>query len=88
MGRPIFPLEAFSVIIGDIDVEVTASDAASGIHKVEFYTDGTLQRTDRHAPYVWNWNEPAFGPYTIEVTAYDHAGNTASAEVAAIVINL
>lgn len=88
MGRPIFPLETFSVIIGDIDVEVTASDTASGIHKVEFYTDGTLQLTDRNAPYVWNWNEPAFGPYTIEVTAYDHAGNTASAEVAAIVINL
>jgi len=88
MGRPIFPLDSFSIIIGDIDVEVTATDAVSGIHKVEFYTDGTYQHTDMDAPYVWNWNEQAFGPYTIEVIAYDHAGNTADTEVAAIVINL
>lgn len=90
LGRPLIPLQQdnFAVIIGDIQIHVQAEDATSGIQKVEFYTDETYQHTDTQAPYTWLWDEPALGPYTIEVKAYDRAGNTVQAEVPAMVFNL
>jgi hypothetical protein len=88
MGRPILPLDRFSIIIGSVNVEVMATDASSGISRVEFYTDGTHHFTDREAPYVWEWTASALGPYTIEVTAYDYAGNTARTEFEAVMFNL
>ncbi|MDD3493224.1 MAG: Ig-like domain-containing protein, partial [Candidatus Thermoplasmatota archaeon] len=88
MGRPLLPLDRFAIIIGGIQVTARAEDATSGIQRVEFSTDGTLRHTDTQAPYSWLWDEPALGPYTIQVKAYDRAGNTARVEVPAMVFNL
>ena len=91
MGREILPLEGFdnfAIVIGGIDVSTSVHDSVSGIQKVEFYTDSALRYTDNSAPYTWNWNETAIGPYTIKVKAYDMAGNMASAEVPVMVFNV
>lgn len=77
-NRMIIPFFA-TIIIGDIEIEVEASDE-SGINRVDFYVDNTLKETDTAAPYSWRWDEIAFFKHSIKVVAYDNAGNYADAE--------
>jgi hypothetical protein len=70
-----------TIVIGSINVTVNAQDNQSGIQKVEFYLDSDLQSTDTSAPYVWNWNEHGFFPYTVKVIVYDNCGNHHSDEL-------
>lgn len=75
----IFPLAINTpIIIGKIDINVTATDDDSGIDRVEFYINSLLKETDDTEPYGWTWKEPAFLSRTIEVIVYDKAGNGAS----------
>jgi len=68
-----------TLLIGDITVEVEATDAQSGIEKVEFIIDDSNQPefTDTQAPYSWAWSKGSFfqHKHTIIVVAYDNAGN-------------
>lgn len=80
MNIEIFALKS-PLIIGKIDVNVTATDNDSGIDRVEFYTDEQLKETDTTAPYGWTWSERAFFTYTIKVVAYDKEGNSAFKEL-------
>jgi len=76
-----------AIIIGKITVEATASDAHSGVQRVEFEADGN-GKPDYDAPYEWNW-DPTIGVHTLKVTAYDNAGNSAYKEMEKILcINL
>jgi parallel beta-helix repeat protein len=70
-----------TILIGDIDIEVDASDDESGMNRVEFYINDVLKETDATEPYSWTWDERAFGKRIIRVTAYDNAGNSASDEI-------
>ncbi|RLF41266.1 MAG: hypothetical protein DRN12_03555 [Thermoplasmata archaeon] len=69
-----------SVIIGDIDIEVEASDKGTGMDRVEFYIDNQLKATVTSPPYLWSWNEKSTSwfkhMHTIKVIAYDEAGNS------------
>lgn len=69
------------IIIGKIDINVTASDNDSGIDHVAFYLDDQPVGNDSTAPYSWTWSERAFFKYTIKVIAYDKAGNSAPASL-------
>ena len=69
------------VVIGKIDVEVSASDYWNGIDKIEFYVDNDLQATITSWPYRWIWDSTAFGKKTLRVVAYNDLGNTASDEL-------
>jgi hypothetical protein len=80
MNKQIFNL-TIPVIIGMIDVTVTASDDDSGVDRVEFFIDLQYQGNDTTAPYSWTWTEKSFFYYTIKVTAYDKAGNSASKDL-------
>jgi hypothetical protein len=80
MNNEIFALKS-PLIIGKIDINVTATDNDSGIDRVEIYTDDQLRVTDTTAPYGWLWSERAFFTYTIKVIAYDKEGNSASKEL-------
>ncbi len=74
------------VILGTT-VEVEASDATSGVDRVDFYLDGELQASDREAPYQWEYD--AFlqtGGHEITAVVLDHAGNTAEDSVAVFVL--
>ena len=69
------------VIIGKMDVEVSASDYWNGIDRVELYIDNELQATITSWPYRWIWDSIAFGKKTLRVAAYNDLGNTASDEL-------
>jgi PKD repeat protein len=69
------------LVIGSIDVEVEAYDSDSGVNRVEFYVDGSLQDSDNSAPYSWTWSEWAFFRHTLKVVAYDNAGNSNEEEI-------
>ncbi len=71
------------MIIGSIDIEVDATDDLSGIDRVEFYINDELKATDTTKPFNWTWDErtPFKFRYTIMVTAYDIAGNSAMNEI-------
>ncbi|MBE3137059.1 MAG: hypothetical protein IMZ43_06670 [Thermoplasmata archaeon] len=79
-NKPILPFR-MPVVVQLITIEVNASDNQSGIDRVEFYIDGVLKGNDSSAPYSYDWNEIRSGKRTIKVTAYDNAGNIASAEI-------
>lgn len=76
-------------VIGKINVVVNASDAHSGIEKVEFYVDGKLMATDYDMPYEWLWNEDTvYDTHLLEVVAYDKDGNIAKDSMEVTVFNL
>jgi len=81
LGFRLFPwlFRQRTLLIGAITVDVEATDAQSGIEKVEFIIDDSNQPefTDTQAPYSWTWSKGSFfqHKHTIIVVAYDNAGN-------------
>lgn len=77
-----------TIIIGDIDIEVQASDDVSGIFSVEFYVNDEWKATDIIEPYRSTWDERAFGRRNLLVMAYDYAGNKATDKQEVWIFNL
>jgi hypothetical protein len=69
------------VIIGDITIAVNATNEIYDIERVEFAIDGVTQGNITAAPYVWRWETPAFFKHTIQVVAYDTAGNNVTRDI-------
>ncbi|MCK5030227.1 MAG: hypothetical protein KAR64_02055 [Thermoplasmatales archaeon] len=67
-------------VIGDITIEVNATDDEFGIHYVEFYIDGTLQDTDSESPYAFLWDFWMPGIHVLGATAYNTEGESVDAE--------
>ena len=67
-NRTILPF-IIPIVIGNIDIEVDASDNESGIERVKFYIDGELKAMDNSTPYTHRWDERVFRNFkhTIEV---------------------
>lgn len=65
-----------TIVIGYVDVIVSASDDESGMDYVEFYVDDVLKETVTTPPYTYHFDEPP-GTHLIAATAYDTAGNSA-----------
>jgi hypothetical protein len=97
-GRQIMPIPSIlqsilgkTLIIGTIEVEVTASDETSGMWRVEFWINGVhdVIGDDYHEPYIYHFHETGIlKTYTLETIAYDNAGNTDSDTIEFKVINL
>lgn len=68
-----------TILIGPITVKVEASDAQSGIDRVEFVLDDSVtpEFVDNIPPYSWEWSKPSliFHKHRIIVIAYDNKGN-------------
>ena len=68
-----------TLIYGPITIDVEATDAGSGIERVEFLIDDSVnpQYTDTQPPYSWEWSQPYLfmRKHSIIVIAYDNAGN-------------
>jgi peptidoglycan/xylan/chitin deacetylase (PgdA/CDA1 family) len=66
-----------ATVSGTVQLQATASDTGSGVARVEFYVDGTLQGTSTSAPYkvAWNTRKASKGTHTITAVAVDNAGN-------------
>ena len=62
--------------------QVNAFDPNGDILKIEFYMDGELKDVVRQPPYLWQFGVPEEpGKYAIGAIVYDHAKNTAKAEI-------
>ncbi len=78
------PLDGEAVTAG-FAVDATAMNTI-GVTKAELYIDGTLASTITTTPYIFN--APATlgpGTHAVKVTAYDHYGDTGSAQINAII---
>ncbi len=64
----------------NVKITVSASDNV-GVTQVTIYVDGVMVYSGTAAPYTYNWNtkKAASGSHTITATAWDAAGNSASA---------
>lgn len=83
-----YPTAGSAVSGRSVTLSATASDAGSGVSKVEFYVDGTLLAIDTSSPYsaTWQLRKVTKGGHTIMVRAYDGAGNKAEA-VSNVIVN-
>lgn len=79
MNREIIPFLT-TLIIGDIDVMVDATDS-SGVDIVEFFIGDQKMGTDNTAPYNFTWTQNAFFRQTIKVVAIDIFDNDAEDEL-------
>jgi hypothetical protein len=75
IGALFMPLK--TIIIGNLEIKVEASDKQSGIDRVEFLINGIIKKTDSTEPYLCKFDESS-GTHTIEVVAYDGACNSAN----------
>ncbi len=68
---------AGQVIEGIYPVEAIATDATSGVERVEFRVNGRVQVVDYEAPYTFHWDASDVGPQRVLVSAraFDYAGN-------------
>jgi hypothetical protein len=64
-------------IIGAFTVEATATDAESGVYRVQFMLDGDLIAEDTEAPFSAYVAQKHMGAGTLKVVAEDFSGNTA-----------
>ncbi|MFX0078735.1 MAG: Loki-CTERM sorting domain-containing protein [Candidatus Hermodarchaeota archaeon] len=76
-------------ISGTVNIDVTATDDASGMDRVEFNIGGTLMNTDSSTPYSYAWDSTtvADGDYDISISAFDNAGNEAVVSISITVNN-
>ncbi len=65
-----------------VTISANATDNV-GVAKVSFYVDGVLMATDTATPYSFTWNlrKVSKGTHTIAATAWDAAGNSATATI-------
>jgi hypothetical protein len=64
-------------IIGAFTIEATATDAESGVYRVQFFLDGDIIAEDTEAPFSAYCAQKHMGAGTIKVVAEDFAMNTA-----------
>ena len=76
----IMNLRKYCIAIGPITIEASATQVPLGIDHVEFYLDGQLQATVTQPPYTYRWIH-GHSKHTISATAYDTAGDHASAHI-------
>ena len=79
-NNEVIPLFIATLIIGDVDINVGASDCTSF---VKFYIDGKIMATDYSEPYTWTWSTEMLlkHRHTIKVVGYDSEGNYDSDEI-------
>jgi len=71
---------AGAVVSGAVSLQADATDALSGVARVEFYADALLVGTSTAAPYVATWSTTvvADGLHALTARAIDRAGNAAT----------
>src|SRR5205814_2295862 len=80
--------EAGSTVSGIVAVSANAADNV-GVTRVELRANTTLVGTKTTAPYQFNWDSTtvADGSVTLTASAFDAAGNTATATISVTVRN-
>lgn len=88
-GRKIVSLPInMTIILGNIDVEITATDDTSSVTRVEFYVDDELAYSTSEYPYEWLWAESTYFFHVLKATAYNESGNSESVELRVLIFNI
>ena len=79
---------AGATVAGNIAVSVTATDNV-GVVKAELCVDGSTVGTSATAPFSIRWNakKQGKGTHTLQVKAYDTAGNVGVSQSVTVVVN-
>jgi parallel beta-helix repeat protein len=83
MNELLFPFFT-TIIIGNIDIILNATDIQSGIDKIELYIDNELKAISNNGTLHWRWeNKTSFWCFRhkIKAIAYDNTGNNAIVEM-------
>ena len=88
----IIPLPEFlqlTLIIGKFTVQIDAYDYLNitGIGHIDISVDHVIQETLWEKPYQWDWHG-TLGKHTLTATAYDYAGNHATASQDIFILTL
>jgi len=77
-----------ATVSGIVMVSAGASDDV-GVTKVELHVDGAYYKTDTSAPYSMYWNSTRFadGARTLQIKAYDAAGNVGTSAVINVTVS-
>jgi uncharacterized delta-60 repeat protein len=77
------------VVSDTVKIQVKATDNV-GVTKVEYYIDGKKVGENTKSPYEYNWDTTKYanGNHTIQVKAYDKAGNVGNAKITVNVQNI
>jgi len=82
IGIKYYPWFMSTVIIGAINVEITAFDTETQLDHVSFYVDDAIKETISAAgPFIWTWSERSFGRHVLKIVAIDGAGNQNEAKM-------
>jgi len=78
-----------ATVSGNVNVAASASDADSGVDRVEFLVDGDVVGSDASAPYTYGWDSSAMadGTHAIRARAVDLAGNSTTSDAASVTVN-
>ena len=70
-------------LTGVVNIDVTATDEASGMNRVEFIIDTTIIHTATATPYSYEWYTGQFvdGYYSLIIIAVDNDGNSESVSI-------
>jgi parallel beta-helix repeat protein len=70
-----------AAVSGEVTITALATDERSDIARVEFRVDGVLISSSTVEPFsaIWDASAASVGSHSIQVTAYDGAGNSTSA---------
>jgi hypothetical protein len=75
-NKPIFPFFK-PLIIGAIEINISAKDNDSSIQQMEFYINNKLAHTTNKSSLLFQWNETYYGKQIISVISIDSNGNKA-----------
>ncbi len=82
------PDDGVVFVSGDtIEITANASDFDGTIAKVEFYNGTTKLGEDTTQPYVYSWNNPAVGTYSITAKATDNDGGEGTSSAVSVTVN-
>jgi RHS repeat-associated protein len=71
----------------NVVLSADASDADGSVKQVEFFNGTTSLGKSTSAPYSFNWNNVAYGSYSVTAVATDNLGATTSSAAIAVTVN-
>lgn len=81
------PADGSVLPVGNVDIEVNATDIDGTVDSVRIYVNDVLVKTDYTAPYIHTITNATEGLYTIKARAYDNRGDASQEAVAGFRVN-